>query len=584
MSGKLWISDHFVTCSDACQRRGRLEIGAFALGALLILAQSLPTWRSSLTEGFQYNALAIAISLADGRTVMTDQMDPVSQQFFLLSRLGSNLLLASTAWLIERDPLLPSRIIALISLAVFLAASLTILKRLTPLRLGWRLLIVSLGQAAFLASYYATDSLTAGAATATAIAIFAGGTGWARVVLSALFLGSAISLRLDSLLVAAFFALALMLQPTPWSERVPKLLVAATIAGSIPNLLQWWFGSSVLEALALSREMVERWDRPFVAVNVLSKLMVVVQPALALLAAVGIWALLARRDWKLLATLALPILLYMAIVAPQFYNSRQLLPLLPVLFLIGALGLLHCLELWRTPTWRAKVPGLGFATLLALAFAYPVGRTEEGLRPIIGQVPASFVWWRYLDTVNSHINTTIQTVEAYSRATPTAVVLSDKWDSDRLVHLAALKAGYAPQKRNLRDRCQNHVEVFRSGERAFYHFRLGIVSRDPGRLLREQLLSCLPKGADAPGQALLVATRSAGDLRGLPGLPVAYDPKAERPVDFLDLKLRLARPTIGMEVGFLPKVWRLPLDGALLGRLPPCQSLTARVMIHPGNC
>ncbi|WP_188053203.1 hypothetical protein [Sphingosinithalassobacter sp. CS137] len=546
---------------------------AWAFGLFLLIVQSLPALRSGLTEGFQYNALAVAMHLHAGTPALTDQIYPLNQEFFLLSRLGSNWLLSLFVPLNAIDPLLPTRGIAVGSLILMVASLLLFTRRVTGLEWSWTILLTALLQSVFFSAYLATDSLTSAAVVCAAAATLAYGTRWWQILVAGMLLGVAIILRLESLLAAPFFALWLLLQPGDWRSRGTKLAAAGVLAAAIPNIFLLANGTSIFEALAISGKAIAMWARPLAPLNKITVLMIFAQPAFVLLAMVGTIRLAIARQHAILLMLLGPILLFVAFSFGNLYNSRQLLAITPPAMLLAVWGLQHLRSAVSLAghRWQKAVASL-VGIFLVATFAYPLGRTEEGPRPFVGQVPTALWWWQYLGQLETSNRNALHSIAAYVAAHPNGVIFSHDWNGDRLALWSLALAGYSPLSRQGSQACERYAEAFGHDGDIVHHFRATLPflgEKAAGRLAAEQLFPCLREwgGSDLP--VLLVTTRPMSQLSGMAGRMVAGAPTQERAAPFIDIRLRGSRPEIGSDAGYLVKSFLLPPTRAALETVPP---------------
>lgn len=484
--------------SRAPRRRQVLRVAA---GAAILFALAwfvLPVLGGSYTEGFESTIAINARKLATGQLGEVDLLYPFSGRFFLITRLGSEIVLGALGTVTGLPSLVNLRLIMLASLLVLVGSIVHILRRRygVPPLLGC--LACLLFPPIFESAYFFNDNVLSAALSTLALAVFWTGLSLPATAAAALLLGLATATRIDAAFIAPAFAVLLWFELPDWRTRLRHALVAAPIVALVPLAVYAAYGISYFEIFEVVPRAVALWNRPFgPGIWVAHALNGVSLPAMLALP-LGIGSFLLRRRWReVWLCVAVP-LLYLAAYGRSLFELRYLLPLAPFV----AIAIVEGGRVALRSTGRQRTVLLAsFAIAFAACFAPPVPITHwrlssdgDGPRPIVGRFwsPAAWSWWT--GTLNGAITVLDGEVEQAGRAGGASVIVTSSWNSDRLVHLTLMERGFKERGDRVPAACRTVAELFTRGEATVLHVRVHIPFVAKQRevvLWQETALPCL---------------------------------------------------------------------------------------------
>lgn len=406
----------------------------------------LPVFGGSYTEGFESTIAINARELMAGRIDRVDLLYPFSGRFFLITRLGSEIVLGAVGAATGLSGLVSFRLVMFTSLIVLVGSIVYILARryAVPPLLGC--LACLLFPPIFESAYFFNDNVLSAALSTLALAVF-----WTRLSLpatavAATLLGLAVTTRLDAAFVSLAFVALLWFELPDWPTRLRHALLAAPIVAVIPIAVYAAFGIRFIEVFEAVPRAVALWDREFAAGvwigHVLNGLSL---PGL-LAAPLGLASFALRRQWREVALCAVVPVAYLVAYGNSLYELRYLLPLAPfvaIAIVEGGRVALRSAGRWRTALRVAFAAA--FAACLIPPVEIPYWRLNsdrDGPRPFIGRFwsPAAWSWWTGI--MNDATAVLGDAVEQAARPGRTTVLVSGFWNADRLAHLTLLEHGF----------------------------------------------------------------------------------------------------------------------------------------------
>ncbi len=451
------------------------------MGLLAVLLAGWFAWPAlfgEFTEGFQAQTALGAHALAASRPGLADALYPFDGRFFLLTRLGTGLLLLALHRLAGFDTLLSFRVINVVSLVVLVAALLALLRRVHRVGPALGLLCCVLYPTVFESAWLPNDDLPSAALITVATLVFlAGPTLW-RALATGLLLGCAVLLRTDALLVAPAFAVILLTDLRSWGRRAACAAVAIVCVLLVPIVAYRLCGLSYPDTFAAAAEALRLWDRPPTALlndaRTLLRNVTLLGAVAWLLGLAAFWRAGLRRDLALATVMPV---LYVAAYRSQLVEGRYLLPLAPFVLPALAVGL-------RSLPTLPRVARLGASAALALGLALfvlpppaalPKGLTgdPDGPRLVLGRLwnPWAQLWWEaQLRDGRTAIAAGLDAV----LAAPDSTLVTAEWTADRQAELMLSERGFAPSSEPLPPACQSIAELRQRGATTVLLIRLHV--------------------------------------------------------------------------------------------------------------
>ena len=471
------------TPAPAAQRRREplARVLRVAAGAAILVALAWFTWPAlsgSYTEGFEATIAINARELIAGRVDRVDLLYPFSGRFFLVTRLGSEIVVGAVGAATGLSGLISFRMVMLASLLLLVGSVVYILARryAVPPLLGC--LACLLFPPIFESAYFFNDNVLSAALSTLALAVF-----WTRLSLpatavAATLLGLAVTTRIDAAFVSLAFAALLWFELPDWRTRLRHALLAAPIVAAIPLAVYAAFGVRFLEVFEAVPRAVALWDREFAAGvwigHVLNGLSL---PGL-LAAPLGIASFLLRRQWREVVLCVVVPVAYLAAYGNSLYELRYLLPLAPfvaIAIVEGGRVALRGAGRWRT-LLRASFAA-AFAACLIPPVEIPYWRLNsdrDGPRPFIGRFWSAATWSWWTGIMNDAAAVLGGAVEQAARPGGTAVLVSGFWNADRLAHLTLLEHGFEQGTYAGPASCHTLIQKFTRGDATILHMRTHI--------------------------------------------------------------------------------------------------------------
>ena len=462
-----------------------------AIALLAVAWFAFPAFQATYTEGFQALISATARHLLEGRPQDSDLVFPFAGLFYLVTRLGVELLLGGLTWIDRLSAMINFRIVMVVSLAALVGSIVWILWRRYAVRPGHALLACMLFPTIFESSYFFNDSLPSAALSAVALAVFWGPIGFRRTISAAVFLGLAVTARLDAAFLAPVFLILLWFDFPDWNARIRHGLLAVIVVVVIPNAIYASVGLSFFDSFTVAYRAIDLWSRsssevstslptaaaPALLTDVIKKLTTLrnhllngfALPGIGALA-LGLGSFLVERRWReIMLCVAVP-LLYILAYNRSLYDVRYLLQLAPVFAIAMAEGINVVLRSGgRTRVAFLSLSVMLFASCLLPPALLPID--SDGPRPFLGRAWSPMIWSRWMGTINGGIAAFDKAIENDAAQDGKIMIVSGDWNSDRLAHLALIEHGFRENQDALPFMCRGIAESFRRGDASAIHIR-----------------------------------------------------------------------------------------------------------------
>lgn len=535
---------------------------------------ALPAFSIAYTEGFQAEIVINAYALRQGNLRLGDTLYPFDGRFFLLTRLGTTLVVLALQSLGNLTGLAALQLIGIGSLAVLVGALLMLLWRVYRVGPALGLLCCILFPPIFEAAYLPNDNMPSAALVCVAVLLFWTNPTILRTIVTGLLLGVAVLLRLDAVLIAPAFAILLLTEVRGWGARAIRAAIAGGIVAAIPIVVYRLCGLSFFDVSAVVDQGVRLWDRPQQALHNDLRTALLSFTALGGFAwLLGVVSFARLRRWRDLALAVAVPLFYVAAYRSQLVEGRYLLPLSPFILLAMAEGLRSVAALpghWRTAAlaglaagfvvWIVPPPSILPPTLLA---------DDEGPRFVIGRAwnPLPTLWWQdRLRAGQAALAAQIERLAAtpdparspVPDRVPSRVIVTGYWTGDRMTTLTLLEQGFILRPDRTTAPCRGIAESFSRNSVNLMQIRTHVpfVWRRSEVLTWEQVgMPCLDSGGSPPPgsprrRVLLV---NSAPLKGLTAAlddpDVVFSAALGRPPP---LAPRLASQLTGISIADLP--------------------------------
>ena len=484
------------TIADANQPRSRLR--ALVWAALIPLAAYLlhPALTPVHVEGFSAAIVSIARHLVTDDLRAFDPLFEFDLEFFGLSRLGTNLLVALLSAGLGLDGETAFRVLMWVALAGLLVASMRCVRAWSGAGAAGAfaalLLIPGVSESAF----FFNDSVTAAALTSTALALLVGSRRVASAALAGAAFGCAVVARVDAVLIGAAVPLILYEQDRLTRPAIVRALAFGAVSIALLVLVPGYFHTSIIDVLRVSSYAVALWARPLDLGRHVSQLALFTGLVTLPLCALGCVQLVRERAWLRLALLVGVPALFNAVCLGKLWQARQLLPLTPFVAALLVIGVRAAVRDARG--WNRRAAAVLAAAVVAFSLLPPRRVSiDDGPRDLFaGRLWTPALWRRWQTLVSNDVGA-MQRFVAAAPGDPTVAVVTDDWNADRYAHLGLQLAGYrAVTAATVLPACGEAAELFRRGAHQVLHVRLhepfvGTTSVLASRRLEELAVPCL---------------------------------------------------------------------------------------------
>ena len=414
------------------------------MAALAIVAAWLlsPVLRAQHLEGYTTNLKVIAFMANRGDPLGQDLLTPSLTEFLYYSRAGVIGLLRVGEALVGPATDWDFRAIMIASLAIILAGSVYIARKLESVRpiaaFATLLLIPGVTESAF----FFNDNLPSAAFAIAGVALAVAWDRPASYLGAGILSAAAVLCRLDALLLApAIGGVALLRHPAwrPFLARGTAAVVGFAVGLALAALL---LKATPLDVLIVSGPFTPH-PRTFTTVLILAFFVGV--PG-ALLLAVGLptsWQRFAAAPdrWRRIFVLIIYPALIMIIMFRLSTELRYIYPLLtPFVALYGGRGLEVLVASLRTRHRPSAQAGL---VVLALAALLPpvVTVVRDGPRSPVGRLWMPVLWWQWHDAMAGSLGRVEEAARQAGR-TPLTLVISTHFNDDFFWKQRLLAAGW----------------------------------------------------------------------------------------------------------------------------------------------
>ena len=285
----------------SASRAPRERLIRAAVGAAILVALAwfiVPVFGGSYTEGFEATIAINAREIVAGRVDRVDLLYPFSGRFFLVTRLGSEVVLGAVGAVTGFSGLVSFRLVMLASLLVLVGSIVAILARRYAVPPLMGCLACLLFPPIFESAYFFNDNVLSAALSTLALAVF-----WLRrslpaTAVAALLLGLAITTRVDAVFVSLAFVVLLWFELPDWGSRLRHALVAAPIVAVIPVAVYAAFGISFFEIFQVVPRAVALWDREFAAGTWIGHALNGLSLPGLIAAPLGVASFVLRKPWR----------------------------------------------------------------------------------------------------------------------------------------------------------------------------------------------------------------------------------------------------------------------------------------------
>ena len=237
------------------------HLPAIILSLVAVAWFTVPVLHGAYTEGFEPTIGINADALLTGGMPEVDLLYPFNGRFFLLTRLGSAVVLAAMRAVDHLPTIVNFRVVMLASLALLVGSAITILRRVYRVHPAFGALACLMFPPIFESAYFFNDNVLSAGLSTLALALF-----WTRHTVpatsaAAVLLGLAATTRPDALFIVPAFAVLIWFELPAWRVRFWHTLVAAPIVAIIPLATYAAFGLSYLDIFAVAPRAIALWDR-----------------------------------------------------------------------------------------------------------------------------------------------------------------------------------------------------------------------------------------------------------------------------------------------------------------------------------
>lgn len=479
--------DEAVSAEPEVSRSVRLA--AWAVGSLFVAYLLSPMLSPVHPEGFTASIASLGIHLREGSLADFDRINPLNVEFFGLSKLGW-LLLTSALTGIGLSASQAMTLLTWVSAAALAAGTVLLVRRWTaaPYWAAAAPLILFPGFSE--TAFFFNDNIIASALAIWALcALYLENRLLGAALCGALF-AAAVLTRTDTVLVSAAVPLILLQSDRAVRAVAASLSVAAATGGFLLFGTLAAFNASVVDIFTVARAAMSAWaDRP--PPSAILELLFFLGIPGALLVAGGGVLLVSQRAWVKAAWLALVPLIFIGILRTQIWEVRQLLPLTPF-FAALASTFLTKLATAKSSNGKLQIASIIGVTIAGLFGPITGLLSADGPRVLTGRFANIQQWRVWQENVDRDFG--LLRSLAGVPAGKTRIVLTDHWNDDRYLHLAAQEAGFrlTPPTRE----CARIAEQFMDGSRRLIHIRLHQVylpywRRLSGERLRRWGLPCI---------------------------------------------------------------------------------------------
>jgi hypothetical protein len=351
--------------------RPRPRSRALVWAALLLLAVYLlhPALTPVHVEGFSAAIVSIGRHLVTGDLRAYDPLFELDLEFFGLSRLGTNLLVALLSAGLGLDGETAFRVLMWVALAGLLVASVRCVRAWSGAGAAGAfaalLAIPGVGESAF----FFNDSVTAAALTSAALAALVSSRRVAPAALAGAAFGCAVIARADAVLIGAAVPLILYEQDRLTRPAVVRALAFGVVSIALLVLVPGYLHTSIVDVLQVSSYAVALWARPLDVERHLGQLALFTGIVALPLCALGCVQLVRDRAWLRLALLVGVPALFNAVCLGKLWQARQLLPLTPFVAALLVVGVRAAVEDARG--WDRRAAAVLAAAVLAFSLLPP---------------------------------------------------------------------------------------------------------------------------------------------------------------------------------------------------------------------
>ncbi|MEO5806151.1 hypothetical protein [Devosia sp.] len=437
--------------------------------ALTLLAGWLwyPALFPAHVEGFSASIESIARHLLGGDLQNFDRAYPFSAEFFMLSRLGMNLAAAGATLLAAGSSALGLRLLMIAGFALLVLSSLALVRHWTrspaTIVVLILLLLPGLGESAF----FYNDNVLSAALAAAALALAARRSGFPAIIGAGALFGAAVLTRSDALLMAPALALLLVERHGFSLALFIRLALGLCMAALVETGALLAFGVTPLDVMRTVTGTVDLWHRDLDLPRQLVQLLAFGGLPIGVLAAIGCIIVIRRRNGLRMALLIGVPALFLLVYWGKLWQARQLLLLTPFVACLAVEGLVAL---------RTAIAGLRYQVVLwcGALLAFMVWPSTvwitDGPHSVTGRLWSPLVWSQWQQSVEFDFATLASTVDTAGPGT--SIIITDRWDADRYLHLTLQTAGYAMTPDMAPGGCGLAVEPFTRGDRTILHVRL----------------------------------------------------------------------------------------------------------------
>lgn len=427
-------------------------------------------------EGFTASIVSIAMHLRDGDISAYDRLHGANLEFFVLSRLGTNVFVEFLLRAFSLSAEHALRLMMWIGGVMLAIGSFPLVRRWADSRTGAALVVTSLLLLPGISdsTFFYNDNVISAGLAVVALAVAAASPKLLQWGIAGALFGLGVTARFDVVLLAVAFPLIAFEQNRSVQALVRRGLVFAVVAAIVILGIDAAYGTNPLEVLSASRYAVFLWHRDL-ALNIhLKQILYFVSLPGAMLIVLGIWQLLSRRQYLLLALLAGVPLFFNLVLIGKVWQARQLLPFTPFLAALAVRGIQYVFrDLKGTVATFARI-AIVSVTLLIVLFPHKPDHLDDGPRALLGRIWQPAAWRQWQRRVSGNLNDLRKFYASLGAPSPhPTAVLTDEWNADRYTHMALQEDGYtvvpiAP----VYPACASIAELFQRGDRRILHVRM----------------------------------------------------------------------------------------------------------------
>lgn len=417
---------------------------------LLIGYLSVPILLPLVSPGYPADLSNIGHIVAIGESPDNYSLVGGNGVYFSVTRFSTTGIMSLASILSFHNIAFSSTLFKVFTFIVSTLAGVLVLRRVFSLELAEIILVSILGCGFYFSFYYVNDSISAIAFMLSGLAFLTINRSWTLPMAAAagLCFGLSVLCRPDALVLAA--AVAPILYMTS-DTRHTFYLRAGLVTGAAlltSAVAVFMFGYDPSEGLRLTLAHKEEFDQLGKLNRVGAAISRLGPPALFVAIALGTWRLATERKFLLLwIGVGAPLVLAL-FYGPSLWQARYLLPVLPLLLGVAAIGLRWSADLVAQGR-IGKISATVLATaLLGLGFAPPIGnQSSEGPHPIVGHYwsPILWVaWWHALEGSKREVDAAI----GGRGAAAAGILVAEGGGVDSWVAYRLLANGYRPEVRN----------------------------------------------------------------------------------------------------------------------------------------